>query len=662
MLCFIPAAVGAGETPADLTELSLEQLLDTEVTSVAKLPHSLAHSPAAVFVVTQNDIRRLGATSIPEALRFVPGLHVERIDRNKWAISTRGFNGQWFANKMLVLIDGRTVYNPGFSGVWWDVQDTMMEDIERIEVIRGPGASLWGANAVNGVINVITQSARQTQGNLLSAAMGTQDHGMAAFRHGGSLGEDAHYRVFGKYFDRDDYVDENGHSAGDTWRAGRGGFRVDGIAGGNDTYTVQGDIYRNDSGSAPTTLLDMSTLSQFRAHSGLRSHGANVLGRWTHSFGDESAISVQTYWDRAERIVPLNDFHEIAQTFDIEFQHSLPRNDAHQWLWGAGYRLVDRDEENSAKVAYFPEDDADHWFNLFVQDEIAVIPDNLSLTLGSKFEHKSRVGFLLEPNARLLWTPDSRNSIWLSVARAMRTPSWGEQAGRFSGFIFLPGPPLTTFGFRGNHAVPAEELVAYELGWRAQPRTDLFLDLALFYNVYDRLGNVPPPGEGDCALRTLNGTPFIECLAPQKNQIKGESYGLEAVVDWRPVRGWRGQLGYTLMKVDVRATGSPKDDRTVAETEGSDPRHQLFARSSLDLTDALRFDLMYRYVDELPFTDVNAHSTLDARLAWDVDRDVEISLQGRNLIQARHFESGGQPSITATQMERDVLAAIRWKF
>lgn len=661
-LCFTPAPAGAGDTPNDLTELSLEQLLDTEVTSVAKLPHSLANSPAAVFVVTQNDIHRLGATSIPEALRFVPGLHVERVDRNKWAISARGSNGQFFANKMLVLIDGRTVYTPGFSGVWWDVQDTMMEDIERIEIIRGPGATLWGANAVNGVINVITKSAQQTEGNLLYAAIGTQDHGMAAFRHGGKLGDDASYRVFGKYFDRDDFVDEDGHGAGDTWRAGRGGFRVDGVADGNDTYTVQGDIYRNDSGSALSTQFDFSTLSPFQAHSDLRAYGANVLGRWTHSLGADSTFSVQTYWDRAERIVPLNGFHEIAQTFDIEFQHSLPLGDAHKGLWGGGYRLVDRDEANSLKVAFFPEDDADHWFNLFVQDEIAVIPDSVSLTLGSKFEHKSRVGFLLEPNLRLLWTPDARNSVWLSVARAMRTPSWGEQAGRFTGLGLVPGALPTVFGTRGNPSTPAEELVAYELGWHTQPRADLFFDLALFYNVYDRLGNTPPPRGEDCALRTVNGNTFLECLLPQKNQLEGESYGVEAVADWRPVRGWRWQMGYTLMKLDVRATGLPRDDATVAETEGSDPRHQLFARSSLDLTDALHFDLMYRYVDELPHTGVNAHSTLDARLAWEINRDVELSLQGRNLIEARHFESGGQPSLTATQVERDVLAAIRWKF
>jgi iron complex outermembrane receptor protein len=650
------------ETSPDLTELSMEQLLDTEVTSVAKLPHTLAHSPAAVFVVTQDDIRRVGATSIPEALRFVPGLHAARIDRNKWAISARGSNGQFSANKMLVLIDGRTVYTPSFSGVWWDVQDTMMEDIERIEIIRGPGATLWGANAVNGVINVITKSARQTEGNLLSAAIGTEDHGMAAFRHGGKLGKDASYRVFGKYFDRDDYVDENGHGAGDTWRAGRGGFRVDGVADGNDTYTVQGDIYRDDSGSAPSTLLDLPTLSLFQAHNDLRAHGANVLGRWTHSLGGESTFSVQTYWDRAERIVPLNGFHEIVQTFDLEFQHSLPLGDAHKGLWGGGYRLVERDEENSLKVAFSPEDAADHWFNLFVQDEIAVIPDSLSLTLGSKFEHKTLVGFLLEPNARLMWTPDTRNSVWLSVARAMRTPSWSEQAGRFSGFALVPGPLPLVFGSRGNHSLKAEELVAYELGYRAQPRADLFFDLALFYNVYDRLTNLDPPGPADCVPRVLSGNAFIECLPVFDNGVKGESYGMELTADWRPTRDWRWRLGYTLMKFDVRATGDTQGVTTIPETEGSDPSHQFFARSSLDLSKSLRFDLMYRYVDALPAAGTDAYATLDARMAWDVHRDVELSLTGRNLLEDRHFESGRQPALTATQVERDVLAAIRWKF
>lgn len=654
------AAVSADEEVVDVTRLSLEQLMDVEVYSVSKQNESLAHSPAAVFVVSQDDIRRSGATTIPEALRMVPGLQVAHVDRNQWAVSARGFNGAFFANKLQVLIDGRSVYTPLFSGVWWDSQDTMLEDIERIEVIRGPGASLWGANAVNGVINIITKKAKDTQGGLLSVQAGMEEHGTVGMRYGGQLNEDTHYRVYGKYFDRDDFKDVQGHDAGDTGRSGRGGFRVDSSINAVDDLTIQGDVHDTTANTAPTADFSYTpSPSQFLLPAGEKINGENLLTRWQHRISQTSVTKLQMYWDRTERNGVLLDFREAINTFDVDFQHDLQWSDTHRIVWGLGYRYLHRNSNGGDKVILDPAQRTDELLSGFVQDDITLLPDTLQLTLGSKLEHKNTVGLQVQPTGRLLWTPDHENSVWLSASRAMRMPSWIEQDARYNLSLLPPvpgGAPLPTLlQLQGNRQVESEEVLAYELGYRSQLSRGLSFDTALFYNDYrDLVSN----DLGACAFQPALG--LIQCPLLTRNRMYGESYGVELATNWHPWDYWRLQTGYTLTHIDLRHRDG--FNAFAVRSENSDPQQQVFLRSSLDLPHQVTFDLMFRYVDSSPALGVKAYPTLDARVAWKPVRDVELSVTGRNLTDDMHFEAGNQVGIAATQVQRDVLLGMRWSF
>ena len=359
-------------------QLSLEQLMDAEVTSVSKKQERLLNAASAIYVITQEDIRRSGFTSIPEALRMVPGVDVARIDGNKWAISIRGFNGQ-FSNKLLVLIDGRTVYTTTFSGVFWDIQDTLLEDVDRIEVIRGPGATLWGANAVNGVINIITKTASDTQGALVTAGGGTEEHVFTGVRYGGMLGRDATYRVYGKYFDRSPMVDSQGNPADDGWDQGRGGFRLDWQAVPRGHLMVQGDFY--DGGANQTALMPILTPPyQISEGGSIHVRGGDILGRWTYAFSDRSDVAVQAYYDRDDRNAPEVD--QTVQTGDLDLQHHFRLGSSHDVVWGLGYRVIQDEATNAAIVSLIPNRRTYQLFSAFVQDEVPLIAQRLRLTVG----------------------------------------------------------------------------------------------------------------------------------------------------------------------------------------------------------------------------------------------------------------------------------------
>ncbi|HUL12383.1 MAG TPA: TonB-dependent receptor [Methylococcaceae bacterium] len=654
------AAEETASSTQSLTELSLEQLLDIEITSVSKQTKRLSDSPAAVFVITQDDIHRSGASTIADALRMVPGLQVARVDRDKWAISARGFNDV-FANKLLVLMDGRSVYTPLFSGVWWDSQDTMLEDIERIEVIRGPGASVWGSNAVNGVINIITKQAKNTQGGLLSASSGNLESGTVSLRYGGRLGERTDYRIYGKYFDRDAYDNAQGKEAGDDWRAGRGGFRIDSRLTDEDSLTVQGDIFKGDSGGAPIDKPSLSPPYESLASGDQRINGANVLTRWKRRLSESSDFALQAYYDRNDRRSPAFGTRFTINTFDIDFQHDFRVSDWHRVIWGGGYRYLQHETEDSFTFSLIPSERSDNLFNLFAQDEITLIPERLKLTLGSKLEHKNTVGFQVQPSGRVLWSPDRKNSIWASVSRAVRLPTWTEQDSRLNPLVAPPDLPLsplpTLFTIQGTRKMEPEEVLAYELGYRAEPTRHLALDLALFYNVYHRLQTIEPQ---DCVTRVSAG--YEECLSLFSNKQEGEAYGLELSADWRLLDSWRLQGGYTLLVTDLRPTHGSNNQTQARADEGKDPRNQFFLRSSLDLPAKTQFDLMLRYVDQLPSINIGDYLTLDTRLAWRPAKNIELSLIGRNLTQEHHAEFAGTLALTPTLVEREFLAALRWGF
>jgi len=471
-------------TQRDLTDLSLEELMSIEVTSVSKKEQNLFLTPAAVHVITEEDIRRSGATNIPEALRLVPGLSVAQVDTNKWAITSRGFNGL-FASKLLVLIDGRSVYTPLFSGVYWDVQDTLLEDLDRIEVIRGPGATVWGANAVNGVINIITKRSEETQGSFISSGGGSQETGFAGLRYGGSVGEDLHYRIYTKYFNRGNFARSSGLEGADQWDVSRGGFRLDWKVSEKDSLTLHGDFYDGDMGQ---TLIFPTLSPPFTVVLDDRTQvvGGNLVGRWTRTVFDKSEIEVQTYYDRSERNGAL--LGEVRDLFDLELKHHWSRSEGHDVVWGFGYRVTSDELRNSIVVSLDPLSRTDHLFNGFLQDEITLAPDGLWLTVGSKFEHNSYTGWEIQPSAKLMWMPHHRHALWTGVSRAVRMPARTNSEFRIN-FAAYPDPTglLTLISIFGNPDLSAEDLLAYELGYRFQPKSSLSFDVATFYNVYKDL-------------------------------------------------------------------------------------------------------------------------------------------------------------------------------
>ena len=418
------ATPGLAQDVSDLKSMSLEDLMNIRVTSVSKKPQRLLDAASAIYVITQEDIRRSGATNIPDALRRVPGIQVAHISANTWAITSRGLNGQ-FANKLLVLIDGRTVYTPLFSGVFWDVQDTLLEDIDRIEVIRGPGASLWGDNAVNGVINIITKKASDTQGGLLSTGYGDEQQGFASLRYGGKIGNSAHFRVYSKFFNRDNAVLASGEKANDRWDTLRGGFRIDWDVDNQDSLIVQGDIYDGETESnASTPILTSPFKESFNDESEFA--GWNVLTRWKRVFSDSSNMELQLYFDRTERESAM--FREDRDTFDFDFQHRFKFGERHDIVWGLGYRLNHDDIRNTFSLSFNPDDRYMSLYSGFVQDEITLIEDKLLLTVGSKISYNKFTDSEIQPNARLLWKLHERHSAWISLSRAVRTPSRAEIA------------------------------------------------------------------------------------------------------------------------------------------------------------------------------------------------------------------------------------------
>jgi iron complex outermembrane receptor protein len=475
--------------------MSVQDLMNIEVSSVSRREQKLSDAAAAVFVITREDIRRSGATSIPEVLRMAPGLEVAHIDANKWAISSRGFNSR-FANKLLVLMDGRTVYTPLYSGVFWDVQDTMLEDIDRIEVIRGPGATLWGANAVNGVVNIITKSAEDTRGGLVVAGSGSEERGFGAVRYGGRIREDAFWRVYAKSFSRDGGVDASDRDGADDWDAFRGGFRLDWRPTGEDIFTFEGDAYKEDAGQTlRLPLLRQPFLAFLDDSAGIE--GTDLLAKWEHTFSSSSSIGIQLYYDRMK----IEDIllTESRDTFDIELQHCFRTLERHEFIWGLGYRLYRDSVENTFQTALDPAGKDAHLFSVFLQDDISLIKEKLHLILGAKIEHNDYTGFEIQPNARLIWTPHVRHTLWAAVSRAVRTPSRTEEDGRLNISVlppFAPGNPSPNPGIVsvfGNRDFLSEELIAYELGYRVHPVTELSFDLAVFYNDYDHLRTV-----GEC--------------------------------------------------------------------------------------------------------------------------------------------------------------------
>jgi iron complex outermembrane receptor protein len=636
-------------------ELSLEELMNVEVTSASKKPQRLADTTSAIFVITQDDIRRSGATSLPEVLRMAPGVEVARMGTDKWAVSVRGFSER-FDNKLLVLIDGRSAYTPLFSGVMWNMQSTPLEDIERIEIIRGPGAALWGANAVNGVINIITKDSKDTQSNLVSAGSGNQERGFGYVRHGGKIGAETTYRIYGQVFDRAPGRYQDGREANDSWRSQQGGFRLD-WRGGNDQVTVTGSALHTVSGD----LVAMGTVTppyqQLVANTQTDNEN-NLLARWQRKLGEASDLALQAYYDQSA-IRYLNGA-EQRQTIDIDFQHRLPLSARQDLVWGLGMRQS-RDQIDSANwVALNPASRTTNLYSAFFQDDITLKPERWRLTLGSKFEHNDYTGYEVEPNARLLWTPDPVNRFWLAQSRAVRMPSRIDSDSTVNQAVLPPlsaqnPSPLPVFTqFQGSTAIQSERVDATELGYRAQLSPRLAVDVAAYHNHYTKLETTLPgtPQLGFCG-------PF-PCYVVQPviagNQASGHSSGIELVIDWRARDNWRQQLSLSHLTVSI-------DNSLAEDVAGKSPRNIVSYRSQLDLPGNLQLDGWLRYVSGLEAGGVPAYTTLDLRLAWKPRKDVELSLVGQNLLQPHHLEFVSTEILSEpTEVQRSVYGAIRWEF
>jgi len=598
--------------------MSIDELANIEISSVSKKKESLSDAAAAVFVITQEDIRRSGYTSLPEALRLAPNLQVARVDASQYAITARGFNTTT-ANKLLVLIDGRTVYTPLFSGVFWDVQDVMLQDVERIEVISGPGGTLWGSNAVNGVINIITRSAHATQGTLLNAGFGTEERGGAA-RYGGMLNDNTAFRVYAKGFERDGTETASSMDVHDRWHKQQAGFRLDSGNQG-DRLTLQGDIY---DGELDQAINSDKTIS-----------GANLLGRWNRSLGGDDSLQIQTYFDRTRRDYP-GLFREQLDTYDIDVQHRFRWRKNHDIVWGGGYRVMEDNVINSAQLGFLPTRRSLKLGNIFVQDSIT-LDESWKLTLGAKLEHNSYSGLEAQPSARLAWKINDKSLAWSSVSRAVRTPS------RIDTDFYIQSGPIALFG---DKHFDSEELTAYEIGYRVEPTKNATLSVSTFYNVYDE-------------LRTIELSPGGVLPFVIGNKMRGNAYGVEMWGTYRVNDWWRLSAGYNYFKKDLELASDSSDTLSIDGAE-TDPRHQFSLRSSMNLRHNVELDVGLRSIGGLSSGDVPSYTALDARLGWAIAKGISLSISGFNLLDREHPEFGSPA--TRSELRRSIYMEASWQF
>ena len=634
-----------------------------EITSVSRKSQRLTDTAAAAFVITADDIRRSGATSIPDALRMVPGLDVGQVGAGHWAVSARGFNGR-FAQKLLVLVDGRSVYSPLFSGVFWEAEDVMLEDLDRIEVIRGSGAALWGANAVNGVINIITKKAQATQGSLLAAQLGNVDRGAAAGRFGGKVDDSTFFRVWAKGSVRAESKDADGIGGNDAARAARAGFRLDRDTPDGSRLSVIGVVSRNTTGEV---LYAPSLVPPYAAPTPVRqlNEGGNLLGRYDWTLAGGSQATLQSYVEQSTLDEQL--IKERRTTFDLDFQNRIVFASGHDVIWGAGYRRSqDKVTTGDLFIDLTPERRTFQIFSLFAHDEIELAPEKWRLVLGSKFERNTYTGLDVQPNLRLLWTPTVTTTLWAAASNAARTPSRAERDATVRlnviapGSALNPGPLPVVDVAVPNQELKSEKVMAIELGYRAQLATAFSIDIAVFHNTYKDLR----AGSTIGAEPVFTGPiPYIAYKVQTANSLRATSRGVEIAADWHPTPWWRLQGAYTYFRMNSERTGDPANDASADRLEGTVPRHQASIRSSVNVGSTQQVDAWVRRVGVLPYAQVSAYTALDLRYAWRVSRQLELSLVGQNLLSSQHteFVSDLLPS-KRLDVSRGAYARVRWQF
>lgn len=650
-----PELIGGQGKPPDLTELNIETLMNMNVSSASKKAQKLSHTAAAIYVISQTDIRRSGFNSVPELLRMVPGLDVARINSTEWAISSRGFNSRR-AKKLLVLIDGRSLYWPAFGNVYWDTLNLMLEDIERIEVIRGPGATLWGTNAVNGVINVVTKSSQHTQGGLLSGGAGIQEPGFAAARFGGRLGSKGYYRVYGHGFDRSDLATSNGTGLDDDWRELRGGFRTDWELSRRDTLTVQGDLYR---GAQKQGYDFVSLTPPFSSSGSLHNelHGGNLLSRWQRTYSRQSALSFQMYYDNDARDSLATSL--FAQTAGVDFQHRLPLGERHDLLWGSGFRYVSDSVHKTAHESFLPATETQSLYYAFVEDELTLVRDRVHVTAGIRFGVSPYTGYHTEPNARLVWTPSEKQTIWFSVASAKPTPTRSSRESRVETSVTAgsDGTPLVRTRF-GSRKVGDEDVLGLGLGYRSQLNHQISLDLATFYNRYKDLDTLEP---GASFAEQTPAPAHIIVPRYYANLMDGKSYGGEIAVGWKVSNDWKLNASYSFLRLELKRDPTSLADNP-ERAKGDVPRHQAQFRSQWNLSRKFEFDQSLYSVGPLVAQSVPAYTRLDVRVGWRLAERIEVSVVGQNLFSPRHLEFARTSGGIASPDARKAYVKFTWKF
>ena len=622
----LSAQKNANRDVASLLKLSLEDLMNIQVTSVSKNMENLEQTASAIQVITQADIRNSGAKTLPEALRLASNLQVAQVNSSQWAISARGFNNV-LANKLLVLIDGRAVYTPMYAGVFWDVQNVLLEDVDRIEVISGPGGTLWGANAVNGVINVITKNSKYTKELFAEAGAGSNFPGFASLRYGGQLNNKITYRVFGTGFKLGNTLLTNGSKANDEWTMGKAGFRMDWDASEKDLVTFQGNLYR---GRPNPDAADTAVTAT----------GDNLMLRWTHTSSERSDFQLQLYYDHTWRKFG-NPFSEDLKTYDIDWQHRIKFGNRHEVTYGANFRMMDHNVNDLPLFGFFPARKTLYLYSGFLQDKILLIKDRLHFTIGGKIEHNSYTEFECQPNGRLSYTPTEKQTIWAAVSQAVRTPSRIDRD--FAAYL-APGVAF----IQGNKNFVSETLTAYELGWRLQPHKTLSISLSSFYNTYDNIRSAEP-----------GTTPPLNTPITFGNGVQGETYGIELAFMNQLTSWWSLKGGYTFLKKHLWLKADSKDAND-ATAESDDPQHQLVIQSNIKLPARFELGTVIRYVDKLPEPYVPSYFGLDMRIGWMLSKTIELNLVAQNLLDKHHPEFiPASPS--PREIERSIYGKISFR-
>ena len=608
----------------ELKKLSLEDLMNMEITSVSKKSERLSGAASAIQVITAKDIQSSGARTIPEALRLAPNLQVAQVNSGQWAVSARGFNNV-LADKLLVLIDGRTVYTPLYAGVYWDVQNVLLEDVDRIEVISGPGGTLWGANAVNGVINIITKSAGETQGLLVEAGVGTTTPGLGSLRYGGQAGENLAYRVYGTGFKLGNTAELNGSESNDNWSMVQGGFQVDWKASSKDQLSLQQNVYSGrpnpDAGDAR-----------------IDARGDNVLLRWNRSNSQKLGFQLQGYYDHTLRDLN-NGLKEVVKTYDVDWNSQYQLTQKHALSFGAGFRYMDHEVQNLELFRFLPARKSLYLPSLYVQDEIALLKNALKFTIGSKVEHNSYTGFEFQPNARLAWTPGPHQTVWAAASRAVRTPA------RIDRDFYLnlsPDVPLIS----GNDNFDSEDVHAFELGWRLQPIEHTSISISTFYNTFDHLRTVEPLG-----------SPYPVVFG---NGLQGDVYGVELAANYQVKPWWNLRGGYTHVKKQLSVRADSKD-LNAGSAESNDPANQFLFQSTMNLPHNLTMGTVFRYVDKLPAPYVPHYFGLDINMGWQLTKALALNVVGQNLLNRYHTEF--IPSSPSTrQIQRSLYGKLTFRY